>query len=123
MKTLLLALLLTLIMIGTGCVLFVPREALYLRSATGTATQENVRQTLGPPKLTSAKPSGESLWLYEVREEEPGSRWTSTGLWCTEYLLTFDRQGVLRGWEEKAQFHGGERMPVYCVPDGYEAKL
>jgi len=122
MKSLLLAFLVTLTVIVTGCMLFVPKEAWYLRSATDHATQEEVRQQLGQPKLTTAMPTGESVWLYEVREEEPGSRWTSTGLWCAEYVLTFDNRGVLRRWTHKAEFHGGERMPTYCVPGGYQSK-
>ena len=61
-------------------------------------------------------PTGESEWLYEVREIEPGaqSTWASAGSWCDEYYLTFDKGGVLRQWSHKSYFHGGELMPRFC---------
>jgi outer membrane protein assembly factor BamE (lipoprotein component of BamABCDE complex) len=102
-----------------GCFLFIPKENLYLKSAQDRATQEEVQQRLGRPALTATTQAGESVWVYEVREEEPGSRWTSIGMWCDEYVLTFDKQGILRRWTHKSQLHGGELMPTYCVSDGY----
>ncbi|MEK7293547.1 MAG: hypothetical protein AAB049_01105 [Nitrospirota bacterium] len=122
MNGLLPVLLLSLLVLIQGCSLFIPKETLYLRSAQDRATQEEVRQRLGQPMLTSATQAGEMVWVYEVRQEDPGSRWTSTGLWCDEYVLTFDNQSVLRRWTHKSQFHGGERMPTYCVRGGYQAK-
>ncbi|MBI5776119.1 MAG: hypothetical protein HY444_01910 [Nitrospirae bacterium] len=122
MNGLLPVLLLSLLVLIQGCSLFIPKETLYLRSAQDRATQEEVRQRLGQPMLTSATQAGETVWVYEVRQEDPGSRWTSTGLWCDEYVLTFDNQSVLRRWTHKSQFHGGERMPTYCVRGGYQAK-
>ncbi len=105
-----------------GCALFVPQETLYLRSAQGHASQADVKQRLGAPLVTTSGQAGESVWVYQVREEEPASRWTSTGLWCDEYVLTFDPQAVLREWTHRSYFHGGERMPTYCVPNGYQSK-
>ncbi len=104
-----------------GCSLLIPQETTYLRSALNHATQEEVRQRMGSPRYTISAQAGESIWIYQVREEEPGSRWTSTGLWCDEYVLTFDSQAVLRRWTHKSHFHGGERMPIYCVPGGFQA--
>jgi hypothetical protein len=114
MKTLLLGLFLIPMVLVTGCTLLVPQESRYLQSAQDRATQEEVQQRLGPPWRTSATPSGEAVWVYEVREEEPGSRWTSLGLWCEEYVLTFDAGGVLRRWTHRSFFHGGELMPPHC---------
>jgi hypothetical protein len=118
MKHLLAVPLLSLMVLATACSLFIPKETRYLKSAQGRATQQDVRQELGPPALVSSDQAGDSVWVYRVREEEPGNRWTSTGLWCDEYVLTFDRQSVLRSWTHKSQFHGGELMPTYCVPNG-----
>ena len=101
-----------------GCVLFEGKETVYLRSAQGRATQVEVEQRLGPPALTRSTEEGESVWVYQVREEQPGSRITAPGTWCDEYVLTFDGQGILRGWTHRSQFHGGELMPIYCVSDG-----
>lgn len=122
MKTPLLALSLTLGMVAAGCSLLIPQESLYLKSAQDRATQEEVQQRLGRPALTAVTQTGEAVWVYEIRTEEPGSRWTSIGMWCDEYVLTFDKQGVLRRWTNKSQLHGGELMPTYCVWDGYQSR-
>ena len=101
-----------------GCVLVLPKETRYLHSAQGRASQEEVAQTLGRPLMTTIGPEGDAVWVYQIREEEPGNRWTSTGLWCDEYVLTFDDRSILRRWTHKSEFHGGELMPTYCVPGG-----
>jgi hypothetical protein len=100
----------------SGCALIVAKESQYLQSAQDRATQAEVKLQLGAPKLATTTPTGESLWLYEVREIEPGSQntWASAGSWCDEYRLTFDSQGVLRRWTHKSYFHGGELMPASC---------
>jgi len=103
-------------LIVIGCALIVAKESRYLQSAQDRATQEEVKLRLGTPKLTTTTPTGESLWVYEVREIEPGSQntWSTAGSWCDEYRLTFDGQGVLRQWTHKSYFHGGELMPASC---------
>src|SRR5574341_754390 len=58
----------------SACALFVPNQSLYLQSAQDRATQEEVRQRLGVPHSTKSTSAGESVWLYEVRELEPGSQ-------------------------------------------------
>jgi hypothetical protein len=105
-----------------GCALFVPKEISYLRSAQDRATQDDVKRELGSPSLTGAARAGESVWVYQVREEQSGSRMTAPGLWCDEYVLVFDGRGVLRSWTHESEFHGGERMPTYCVAGGYQSK-
>ena len=105
--------------LSTGCMLFVPQETLYLRSAQDRATLTEVQQRLGEPRATIADQAGDPVLVYQVRVDDPGSRWSWTGMWCDEYVLTFDRQNVLRRWTHKSEFHGGERMPQYCVPGGY----
>ncbi len=109
-------------LLGAGCTLFVAKETLYLESAQGRATQDEVRKELGEPRLKASTPAGDPIWVYEVRFAEAGSQnsWSSFGSWCDEYVLTFDRQGVLRQWTHKSEKHGGERMPTYCVTDGFK---
>ncbi len=121
MKVLQRAALVSLLLTVTGCGLVLPTETLYLKSAEGQATQEEVRQRLGQPLLVAATKSGESVWVYQVREMEPASAssWGTRGSWCDEYVLTFDKQGVLRRWTHKSQLHGGEMMPTYCVAGGF----
>lgn len=118
MKAPLLILVVTAAMLA-GCSLFIPKETLYLRSAQNHATTEEVRKQLGEPAVKAANQAGEVLWVYEILEQEPGSRWTSIGMRCDEYVLTFDKSGVLRQWTYKTEVHGGELMPTYCVWDGY----
>ncbi len=121
MKTRLLVLSLTLFLPAAGCMLFIPQETLYLESAQDRATQEDVRQRLGAPTKALTSQAGEPVWVYHIRVEDPGTRWSWTGMWCDEYVLTFDKQAVLRHWTHKSEFHAGERMPQYCVPGGYPA--
>ena len=122
MKTLLQISLWGVLAVMVGCALLTPKETLYLRSAQDRATQEEVKQRLGPPWRTSVTPAGESVWVYEVREQEPGCCWTSRGLWCDEYVLTFDNRAVLRHWTHESHFHGGEIMPAYCVPGRFKSE-
>jgi len=103
-----------LLLVVSGCAVFEAKETRYLRSVQGQATQAEIRQHMGPPWRTASTPVGEVQWVYEVREEDPGSRWTSTGLWCDEYVLTFDSHAVLRRWTHRSFFHGGELMPDRC---------
>jgi outer membrane protein assembly factor BamE (lipoprotein component of BamABCDE complex) len=112
-------LLLGLIVMMAGCALFVPKETRYLHRAQGRATQEDVRQLLGAPKFTD-KQAGETIWVYQVREQQTGSRVTAPGTWCDEYILTFDDRAVLQHWTHASYFHGGENMPTYCVPGGFK---
>jgi hypothetical protein len=104
-----------------GCSLFVPKETLYLKTAQDQATQEEVRQRLGAPAMMTSTKAGESVWVYEVYDIEPGcqSTWCAGGSWCDEYVLTFDTEGILRRWTHKAKRHGGELMPTYCVSGGF----
>jgi hypothetical protein len=122
MKTLVAVPFLSLSIMAVGCAVFVPKETRYLQSAQDHATQEEIQQQLGSPALTGSSERGEVVWVYRVRQEDPGSRWTSTGLWCDEYVLTFDQQAVLRKWTHRSEFHGGELMPTYCVTGGYSSK-
>ncbi len=116
MKLLSCALLVSFLAGVSGCSLVIPKETRYLEGAQGQATQEQVRQNLGAPRITKTSQAGEAIWIYEVREIEPGSQntWASAGSWCDEYALTFDQRGVLRAWTHKSFFHGGENMPASC---------
>lgn len=105
-----------------ACAVLEPKETAYLQSAEGRATQSEVRQNLGPPALTKAGPGGEHVWVYQIREQQPGNRITSTGMWCDEYVLTFDSRAVLKKWSHQSYYHGGELEPTYCVPGGVDGK-
>lgn len=91
-----------LVLAVSGCTLFEGKETTFLRSAQDRATQEEVRQRLGPPQLATSTQSAESVWVYQVRQQQPGSRINAPGLWCDEYVLTFDSQAVLRRWTHRS---------------------
>ena len=99
-----------------ACALFESKETAWLRQAEGQATQEQVRLQWGEPTSGRSLETGESLWIYEKRELQPGNRMTASGVWCDEYALTFDERGVLHGWTHRSYFHGGELMPQECIP-------
>ena len=110
------ALLLSGLLMTFGCTLFQSKESIYLRSATNQATQEQVRQQLGTPRVVRTTRMGEPVWVYEVRDIEPMSQssWSTLGSWCDEYTLRFDKEGVLRDWTHQSFVHGGELMPLSC---------
>ncbi|HEX2056726.1 MAG TPA: hypothetical protein VHF07_09540 [Nitrospiraceae bacterium] len=112
-----------LILILWGCALFQAKETRYLKTAQDHATQEEVVEHLGRPLVATVSPQGNAVWIYQIREQEPGNRWTSTGLWCDEYVLTFDGRSILRHWTHTSEFHGGELMPAYCVAGGASASV
>ena len=112
----------SLVMAATACTVFVSHEPLYLQSARDRATQPDVEQQLGHPALTASNQRGEAVWVYEVREEQPGNRMTPSRTWCDEYVLTFDSHAMLREWTHRSEFHGGELMPTFCVTAGYASK-
>jgi hypothetical protein len=98
-----------------GCALFGSKEARYLCGAKGKATQAEVRERLGPP-VSMSTTATDSIWVYQIRQLQSGSRVNAAGLWCEEYVLHFDSQTVLKEWTRKAHFHGGETQPTFCVP-------
>jgi hypothetical protein len=113
--------LIILLLTETSCVLILSKETRFLKSAENRATQEEVQQQLGQPVRMLSTEAGDSVWVYHIYDLEPGaqSTWSATGSWCDEYVLVFDRQRILREWTHRAQRHGGENMPTYCVANGF----
>ena len=109
--------------LGTACSAFIAKETLYLESAQDRATEEQVRQHLGKPYQVATTKNGNPIWVYHVYYEDPGpyNPWGTAGTWCDEYVLTFDKEGILRDWTHKSEGHGGELAPTYCVTDGFKA--
>ncbi len=110
-----------LLLTEASCALLLSKETRFLHSAENHATQVEVQQQLGQPVRMLSTQMGESVWVYHVLDLEPGaqSTWSATGSWCDEYVLFFDRQGILRRWTQQSQRHGGENMPTYCVANGF----
>src|SRR5262249_61621097 len=100
----------SLVILSVGCSSLVPRETRYLQSAQDNATQEDVRQQLGAPALTASNEKREVIWVYQVLAQQSGSRWTAPGMWCDEYVLTFDEQTILRQRTYRSDVQGGTLM-------------
>ena len=62
------------------------------RHPTHHATQDEVAKYLGPPHLTRELSTGGAVWLY-------GFTYPSGSIGCATYVLTFDRESVLRSWQ------------------------
>jgi hypothetical protein len=108
---------------AVGCALFEDKQDLYLKSAQDHATQQEVRQRLGAPALTASTQAGGAVWVYHVVTLEAGAQdaWSASGSWCDEYVLSFDKHGILRGWNHRSERHGGETVPLGpCVSGGFD---
>jgi hypothetical protein len=109
---------LSMFILSTACGHFQTKEAAYLDSVKGRGTQAEVRQELGAPKAVRQADGGETIWVYELMEQQSGNRFTAPGVWCEQYLLTFDDKAVFQRWRQLSHFHGGELMPTECMPGG-----
>ena len=67
-----------------------PWRKAYLESVKGQATQDEITQKLGPPRITRTLDSGGQVWLYRYEGVD------QYGSDCTEYILTFDTSKILR---------------------------
>jgi hypothetical protein len=111
-----------LMLLTAGCAFLEGKETVYLESAQDRATQEDISRKMGQPKYKATTATGLPIWVYQIYTEEPGAqnKWGTSGTWCDEYVLTFDKQGILRNWTHKLEGHGGELSPTYCVTDGFK---
>lgn len=72
----------------------------FLTTATDQATQNDVKQRLGPPTSVMAGEDGGEVWSYHMTYASyAGGAGKSN---CIQYVLTFDKQKVLRKWDERA---------------------
>jgi len=119
-RLLLWPLLITLVMISSGC--GGPWRDTYLKKGVGQLTQEDIRERLGPPH-TAKTPAlgGDSLWTYRFPFSEQdltswrssmlgdashsitsmmgkGSETAKPTLYCYRYTLTFSEEQILKTW-------------------------
>ena len=83
-------------------------QAQYLKKAANQGTMEEVEDHLGRPHSTWNLRTGETLWTYQsgVPSGTDAGGVTIVGPgWvvgrrsdCTEYVLLFDQQKILRAW-------------------------
>lgn len=109
--------------LSAGCELFIDKEVMFLRAAEGHATQQDIHDRLGTPIWTVRRPDGETVWVYQMTQREKGGNniLDITGFWCDEYVLAFDRKGILQNWDHKSQKHRDPPSPSNCVADGFMA--
>ena len=77
-----------------------PWRAKYFSEGINKLTQDDVVKRLGPPTATHNLNSGELVWQYRYYDSSVvGSGGNVVGeTVCIGYILTFDRDQVLRNW-------------------------
>jgi hypothetical protein len=92
------------------CLLFIPACVLlvscgprlikdaYLANVVEQADANQVTQQMGPPDHVKKRSDGGEEWRY--RDYQPTYPTKEPGL-CTEYILRFDSNKVLRDWKRK----------------------
>ena len=106
-----------LVLVLTSCA---SPQTCFLRAATNHETQAVVAQHLGRPDAVWSLADGETLWSYRANQNlwaywhEGGANRSAGGLTvegpgltilpsapCTEYVLRFDREQILRVWRRQ----------------------
>lgn len=77
-------------------------ETGYFQSRVNQVTQEEVSKRYGAPHKQDQQADGRALWTYYVRGSgTSGYSGYARAEYCRAYLLTFDRQGILRDWRDQ----------------------
>lgn len=91
--------LLTLLLGPVSCDL---RGGAYFQDKVNEATQEKVAKRYGYPHKTEALQNGGEVWTYYDRGSGTASyTGYATSTYCRAYVLTFDKEGVLRDWAQQ----------------------
>ncbi len=74
----------------------------YFQDAVNQATQDMVGKRYGSPHKTQVASDGGEIWTYFERGSgTAGFGGQVRGGSCRAYVLAFDKQKVLRGWEQR----------------------
>jgi hypothetical protein len=66
------------------------------------ATEEMVAKRYGPPHQIEQREGNQTVWTYFDRGSGTSSYvGTARSTFCVTYLLTFDREGILRVWQQQ----------------------
>ncbi len=77
-------------------------ETGYFQSKVDVATQEMVAQRYGPPDTIEKLGNGGAVWTYYDRGSATASySGYARSTFCQAYVLTFDKEGTLRGWAQR----------------------
>ena len=90
----------TLLVIGNvSCDRFI--ETAYFQHKVNEATQEKVAKRYGSPHQKEVLQSGGEAWTYYDRGSGTASySGSATSTFCRAYVLTFDKEGILRDWSQ-----------------------
>lgn len=84
--------------VGSACSEF---ETQYFKDHVDEVTAERVAKRYGPPHKVEQHEGHQTVWTYFERGSATSSYAGTARLsFCRAYVLTFDREGVLRGWQQ-----------------------
>ncbi len=77
-------------------------ETGYFKGRVNEATAEMVAKRYGPPHKIEQREGHQTVWTYFDRgSATSGYIGTARSSICLAYVLTFDREEILRGWQQK----------------------
>jgi hypothetical protein len=89
-----------------GSVACVEIETGYFQGRVNEATEQTVASRYGPPHKVEQREGYQTVWTYFDRGSATvGYGGTARSTFCRAYVLTFDRQEILRGWQQQECRH------------------
>jgi len=77
-------------------------ETAYFQGKVNEATQDAVAKRYGAPHTIEELDNGGSVWTYYDRGSATASySGYSTSTFCRAYVLSFDKEGILRDWKQQ----------------------
>jgi hypothetical protein len=77
-------------------------ETGYFQSRVDEATAQTVASRYGAPHKVERPEGSQTIWTYFDRgSATSGYAGTARSTYCRAYVLTFDRQDILRGWQQQ----------------------
>lgn len=76
-------------------------ETQYFKDRVNEATAERVAKRYGSPHKVEERQGHQVVWTYFDRgSANSGYAGTARSSFCRAYVLTFDREGILRNWQQ-----------------------
>ena len=77
-------------------------ETGYFQSRVDEATGQTVASRYGAPHKVERREGSQTVWTYFDRgSATSGYAGTARSTYCRAYVLMFDRQDILRGWQQQ----------------------
>jgi len=77
-------------------------ETNYFQGRVNEATAQTVASRYGPPHKVEQREGYQRVWMYFDRGSgTAGFSGKAHSAFCRVYVLTFDRQEILRGWQQQ----------------------